>query len=481
MQESRLVRYIIEMPAKDRERFRLFVQSPYFNQHQKTTELLELILSGVGSSSDNGQLDRDKVFKRLFPKQAFDEQLLFNVMSYLKKLYHRFLAYQHLDQREFQEEIFTLEAAYEKNHFDLLKNRGKQMEKDLSKHNAHTSDYYFANYRLNYLLGYYGAQFEDRSKPELLQRMMEQLDRFFIAEKLKNCCHLTANMMVMNTNYDFGFLEVMLNHLQENWTSFEEDTTIVLYFTILMSLREENNPIYYQQLKEILALRMDTLSSKEQGDLYAFANNYCIRRINMGDSEYQWELFQLYKQGLKNGLLLDNGLLSEWNYKNITALGCSLKEFEWTENFIQEYKDKLPGHRRENAYNYNLAHLYYNKKRYSDVLSVLLHVQFTDVKYHLNTTFLQLRTYYAMRDTEALLSLIETFRIYVIRNRKMTTDEKRGYNNFLRFAKKLALLKHNASTFSKKGLQEKLAELLKKIESTDNVINRYWLVEECQA
>jgi hypothetical protein len=108
-------------------------------------------------------------------------------------------------------------------------------------------------------------------------------------------------------------------------------------------------------------------------------------------------------------------------------------------------------------------------------------VQFTDVKYHLNTTFLQLRTYYAMRDTEALLSLIETFRIYVIRNRKMTTEEKRGYNNFLRFAKKLALLKHNSTTFSKKALKEKLGDLLKKIESTENVINRYWLVEECQA
>ncbi|MBK8703864.1 MAG: hypothetical protein IPN33_09695 [Saprospiraceae bacterium] len=118
---------------------------------------------------------------------------------------------------------------------------------------------------------------------------------------------------------------------------------------------------------------------------------------------------------------------------------------------------------------------------FSDVLSALLHVQFTDVKYHLNTTFLQLRTYYAMRDTEALLSLIETFRIYVIRNRKMTTNEKRGYSNFLRFAKKLALLKHNSSTFSKKSLKEKLDALSHKIETTENVINRYWLLEECGA
>ena len=173
------------------------------------------------------------------------------------------------------------------------------------------------------------------------------------------------------------------------------------------------------------------------------------------------------------------GMLSEWNYKNITALGCSLKEYEWTENFIQEYKDMLPSHRRENAYNYNLAHLYYNKKQYNEALSVLLLVQFTDVKYHLNTSFLLLRTYFALKDTEALLSLIDTFRIYVIRNRKITTDQKRGYTNFLRFAKKLVLIRHQAPAYSRQTVEEKLVDLAKKVESTSNVINKYWLLEEC--
>ncbi|NBC08183.1 MAG: hypothetical protein GVY26_13400, partial [Bacteroidetes bacterium] len=112
--------------------------------------------------------------------------------------------------------------------------------------------------------------------------------------------------------------------------------------------------------------------------------------------------------------------------------------------------------------------------------SALLVVQFTDVKYHLSTTFLLLRTYYALKDTEALLSLIETFRIYVIRNRKMTVEQKRGYTNFLRFAKKLVLVKHQASTYSKKDYVKELEELRGKIDDTENVINRYWLLEECQ-
>ncbi len=233
-------------------------------------------------------------------------------------------------------------------------------------------------------------------------------------------------------------------------------------------------------MKNMLVNYMDVMPRQDCSDLYTFAYNYCIRRINQGDSGYQDELFELYKKGLASGMLLKNNLLSEWDYKNIATLGCSLKAYEWTENFLRQYKDYIPAHQRENAYSYNLANYYYHQKMYDKTLQTLLHVQFTDVKYHLNSNFLLLRTYYALHDTEALLSLIETFRIYVIRNQKITTDQKRSYTNFVRFAKKLVQLRHNASTFSKKALREKLDALALKVESTENVINRIWLLEECR-
>jgi len=479
MDQSRLIKYIQELTPKERERFRDFVLSPYFNQHKKTCQLLELILDRVDRKGEKG-LAKEAVFKKLFPKEDYDEQRLHNLMSYLKKLYHKFLSQQYMEGLDFQEQLFTIEFAYANNRFDLLINRSKQLEKNLSAHPYHDAHYFHANYRLNYLLGYYSGN-HDRSGSEIFQKMLNNLDQYYVVEKLRNCCHLTANMLMMNTHYKFLFIDEVLEHVRKNEDNCRDDHAILLYYTILMSMQEEGNPMHYEQLKTILDQHIERLNTGERSDLYTFSINYCIRKINAGESNYQRELFDLYKSGLKTGLLLNNGLLTEWNYKNITALGCSLKEFEWTEKFIQEYKDKLLGSRRDNAYNYNLAHLYYNKKMYNEALSALLLVQFSDVMYHLNTTFLLLRTYYALRDTEALLSLIETFRIYVIRNQKMTVDQKRGYTNFLRFAKKLVLLKHHASTYSRKVLEEKLSTLREKVLNTENVINRYWLVEESVA
>ncbi|MCO6489837.1 MAG: hypothetical protein J5I98_15580 [Phaeodactylibacter sp.] len=478
MYQSRLVKHIRELSPKDRERFLQFAHSPYFNQHEKTQELLALILDRIDGPEK--KLDKPVVFRALFKGEPYNEQQLHNVMSYLKKLYHDFLAYEHFGQKRYNKRLYTLQAALDKHQFDLMTNRSKQLQKKLGEDPVHDSDYYYTSYHLNNMLGYYTGHYFDRSETDTFQQMLDNLDKYYIVEKLRNCCHLTANSMMMNTSYNFRILDELLGYLESHWEDYENDPTIVLYYNVIMSMNDKDNPRYYQRMKRMLAEDMECLSADDGRDLYSFSYNYCISMINAGHSAYLRELFQLYKQGLKQGLVLEKGTISEWDYKNIATLGCRLQEFEWTEQFLHDFRENLPAHRQENAYNYNLGNLYYNKKMYNEALSALLLVQFTDVKYHLSTTFLLLRTYYALKDTEALLSLIETFRIYVIRNRKMTTEQKRGYTNFLRFAKRLVLLKHHASTYSRKALDEGLAKLAQKVESTENVINKYWLLDECR-
>lgn len=479
MTQSRIITYIKELSPRDRERFHLFVHSAYFNQHEKTSQLLDIILAHLAKEHGEKLPDKRQLYEALFPGAAYDEQKLHNVMSYLKKQFHRFLAFEHVEQQPIVEQLLTLESAFENARFDLMLNRAKQLEKQLAQKPFSDGQYHYANFKMNYLIGYYGSDFVDRSESEALQRMNDHLDRYYIVEKLRNSCHLTANMMLLNSHYDLGFLEELLEYIRQRWALFQDDLGIRMYYTILMSLREENEASHYQEMKRFLSDYMSVIPKREGSDLYTFAYNYCIRRINQGDSSYQHELFDLYKKGLESGMLLKNNILSEWDYKNIATLGCSLKAFEWTENFLHHYKDYIPAHQRDNAFAYNLAYFYYHKKLYAETLRTLLQVQFTDIKYHLNSNFLLLRTYYAQRDTEALLSLIETFRIYVIRNQKITSDQKRSYTNFLRFAKQLVQLKHHSGTFPKKILQEKLQALAAKVESTENVINKFWLLEEC--
>ena len=315
MHQSRLVKHIRELSARDRERFSHFVHSPYFNQHEKTQELLTLILNRIDGPP--AKLEKPAVFRALFKGQPYEEQQLHNIMSYLKKLYYDFLAHEQLEQKRYNKRLYTLEAAYNNHQFDIMTNRGKQMQKKLQEDKVHDSDYFFTSYRLNNMLGYYSGAYFDRSETNTFQQMLNNLDKYYMVEKLRNCCHLTANSIMMNTAYDFQMLDELLEYLENHWEDYQDETTIALYYTVLMSMNDGHNPEHYQRMKRMLAEDMDTLSSGDARDLYIFSYNYCIRMINAGHSAYLRELFQLYKQGLKQSLLLEKGLISEWDYKNI--------------------------------------------------------------------------------------------------------------------------------------------------------------------
>jgi hypothetical protein len=92
-----------------------------------------------------------------------------------------------------------------------------------------------------------------------------------------------------------------------------------------------------------------------------------------------------------------------------------------------------------------------------------------------------IRTYHAKRDTDALLSLLDTFRIYIMRNTHINTEQKKGYTNFLRFTKKMVMIKHQKEYMETAKATTQLKLLLEQMRSTENIINKFWLEEECSS
>lgn len=104
---------------------------------------------------------------------------------------------------------------------------------------------------------------------------------------------------------------------------------------------KEEKATYFEQLKAGLAKHRDCFTLSELKDFHAIGLNFCIKQINKGKSEYVRELFEWYRQALREGLLLEHGVLSPVHYKNIAASGLGLKEFEWVASFLQEYKSRI--------------------------------------------------------------------------------------------------------------------------------------------
>ena len=170
MQESKIISTIRDLSPKHRKSFRQFINSAFFNKHEKTGEIISFILDQIELGAEN--LDRTVLYSALFPNKAFDEQKFFNLMSYVKRQFNRFLAYQYLAEKEIEEELLSLEAAAYFGHEDLLTNRAQQFNKTLQNQSIKDSKNSFYEFRLNYLLSFIDFDTYEKSKPIMHQKMV---------------------------------------------------------------------------------------------------------------------------------------------------------------------------------------------------------------------------------------------------------------------------------------------------------------------
>jgi tetratricopeptide (TPR) repeat protein len=205
--------------------------------------------------------------------------------------------------------------------------------------------------------------------------------------------------------------------------------------------------------------------------------NYCVRQINTGAPDYYEEILSLYTFLLEKQLLEQRGKLTQWTFINILTAGLRLKNYTWTEQFIRNYKSALAPDNQENVYAYSLASLYFEKGELDRALQLLQEVVFTDAFYQVAAKIIQLKIYYLHQEYDAFFSLSLATQRFLSRNRQLSAYQKKSNLNFLKIIKRLFQLKNKADYLKRNRYQEQLLKLKERIQNTDALGNRKWLVE----
>jgi len=95
-------------------------------------------------------------------------------------------------------------------------------------------------------------------------------------------------------------------------------------------------------------------------------------------------------------------------------------------------------------------------------------VEFSDIYYSFDTKKMMLKIYFEQDETDALLSLIVSFRTFIKRNQSLSEANRLAYENFILVMQQ----------FVKFQQQKSAPELLKKIETLKPLADRNWLLEQ---
>jgi len=477
MLQHKLIRLLQSFERREMTRFREFAESPYFNKHEAVRGLVQH-LSAVFPQFNEENCGRAPLFQQLFPGQEHDQQKLAVVFTYTLRLLERFLAVEEFARDPVGSSPFLLEKLREKQQLQHFERSLRKAERQVEQQTKRDSSWYLHRYHLATASDQYFNTVAQRRRDASLQEKQAYLNQFFLAVKLRDACELAVRRRILKIEPTPDPLADRVLETAESWPeAWWQEPAINLYYRLYRMI-EKGQPAYYHEALRHLRQQQHQLPDEELKNIYNYLQNYCIQRINAGDADFLKEIFQLYQAQLKHGLLLEEGYLSEWHYKNIVTTGLRLQELEWVYNFIESFREHLPEEARDNAYRFNLAAYYYAAEHHNKVLELLTQVEYSDLRYSLGAKALLLRTYYDLEEYEALFSLVDSFKQYLIRNKLMADDRRLGYHNLFKLTRRAALLRCNQGYYSSNKYQKELQRLKSDMEAAKAVFNKGWLAEK---
>jgi hypothetical protein len=476
MLSPKLISFLSSFSSSELQAFDGFLRSPYFNQNSELVKLFMLLQAPLTDLpgpklQQAAKLEKKVVWKKLFGRQAYNDAKLRRYCSELLHLAYQFKYVDHCISDAKEEIVYLLNTTKQpgmEKHFrgiDRKFNNLKQSEHQPSR------DYFEQLYA--YHMAHHRKQEATGEKLDNFRQIEcadYYLDCHYYLQKLKHYCDALGYQNFMARKPDIRLPEDFLEKLSHSDLLKEQPWLRMYYFTARMLAAENGEPWFYK-LKEQLFSEVEQLPEEDANALCIHLSNFCIdKKINVGETAFFHELFDVYRRSIESGLLIKNEVLSHQDYKNIISVGLHIKEFAWVEYFIQHYTEKLSAEYRENALTYNLAKVYFHQAQYEKVIEQLREVEYQSPVYALGSKLLLLLTYFEMGEFLALDSLLDSFRIYLRRNRQISREVKQQYLNVIRFTRKLSRVNP--------GDEKRLLKIEQQVQNCKTLAARQWLQEK---
>lgn len=484
MKNNLLIVQLASLSRKEMTRFAEFAASPYFNKHKQVRALVE-VLSEIYPDFTDKKCDRTSIFQKLNPGQPHQQPQLAIIFTYTLRLFEQFLIMEDLaTDGKLEDKTGYYSQLRKRNLTNMLRtdwDSGNQ-KRSVNGGNQEIKTTVFYEKKIREATEQDAISLRlGQTETRFLEHKLENLDAYYLTETLRDACELTQRYRFLKSHPPKSLLFEKLVDLLAKDPEIGRDTPAVKVYHQLYSLLKSNDLSQFPICKATILENESYFDREELQNLYNYLQNFCILQINNGHKQFLMEVFKLYQLQLASQLLLVDGVLPEWHYKNIVTTGLRLDERKWVRDFIENYSSALAETVAENAYSYNLAAWFYHIGKPEAVLPLLLQVEYTDLRYNLDAKALLLRTYFDLAEEEALIAHADAFSQFVKRNKSLTEFQKKGYFNLIRFAQRTFKLKMQLGFAKQEKWREHLHKLVLDMTNSEPVFNRTWLEGKMEA
>lgn len=464
MLNTPLFQAIRALGKRERNELCRWVASPFVNRRPEVTRLCDCLCHLLDQEAPVDSFHKTALWTRVFPLRPYDDAAMRHNMSFLFRALKQWLAYHEWAQDSTAVGLQLVRGLRKKGLarvFDKeFKNWLTPALPDRQSVDFHLTQYQirFEHWEADHSVGHAGT--------EQLNAANASFGAFVASSALRHGCAALDKLKAAFSPVSFDFLPETLSAVEAGRYAGIPAVQVYFHCFKLMQSGEEH---YFHALKNLLGQHTGLFPPEEIRDVYLVAINFCIRRLNTGEKTFVREAFDLYRSGLEQGIILDNGLLPKATYQNIMLLALALDEWEWARRFLEDFRTALVVGERHNAYHFNLALWHFRKKEYAQAQDILRRVEFRDTHYNLDARRMMVRMYYDTDEVAALDSLLHSFRIYLQRHRSIGYHRELNFN-FVRCVQNLIQLEP--------GDERARLKLYQKIQQEKYLAEREWLLDK---
>lgn len=462
--DSQLLALFNTLSEKELKDLDKAINSPFFNYRKEEVRLFTYLVKQ--RKLKNPDFSAEKAISFVFKKKT-DLAKLRHVMTYLSRIITRYIVLSEMEANKALQKMLLLTSYRKRNLEKQFLAIYSETERFFLNEASLNAELYF--YQLQLHLEFYNHSIINRKAVnDDLIRLSEDLDAFYIIQKLKQACTILSYQNIFKFDHKPELMDEVLV-MAERKSDLKNPLVKLLYFNY-QCLNEPQNEAHFSALKKaLLHESAKRIELRELRDIYTLAINYCIKRLNTGSRNYFQEVFDIYKAGLAIRVFEENGKLSQFTYKNISAIAIGLKEYNWVKNFIEEYKPHLEKELQDGFYAYCLARYYFAIANYERVSSLLREVEIKEQFTDLDARVLLIKTYHELDEMNLLDYAINNLK-QQLKRKNLQTYHGAVYGNFAKIANRISHLR----PYDKKAKQV----LREKLSTTKAIAEKDWLLSK---
>ncbi len=459
---------------KELSKFEDMVISPYFNKNKNVIKLFSVI-KPYAPGFENENLEKEKVWKILFPGKEYNYGIMKNLIHDLNKIAINFLELENYSSKKADAGINLVEQYLARDLYNLLEKKFRDVKEEFDKSDVDTDYYYrnlsLENIRLTYLILKHNLKDINKFDFEVLNRNNSS---YFYSKYFQLNYNALQISFLYNLPYDKEYADKMLKSYED--CKFKDRYTDMMYLcfkTVYDPFNEDN----YYRLKEFFYDNFDKLTKANKYLCALALLNYCKNNSNSGNLFFINERYQYNKIIAENELFLHSNPpgLGRHMFMSIVMAATTANEFDWAEYFIEKYKSYLDEEYREHSVNFAYTNLHFKKKNFSKALEYLSKCNIASGMDKINIKTYQFFLYYELGYFEEIINLADTSRHFSKNDKTISKHSQTEFINFVNIVKRLSEYKYNREN----GKKDDFAlEEIKKYISENTSSGKKWFKEK---